>query len=274
VIVAEQSQAGPSGPNAMPAMQRPVAVGATGSLNGTANGTAIPVGGVVVAAVAPGTGSDVPAARSGNGDAAVAVAPGNSTPKIAVTGVSSDTGGSVERANTGTSSVAFAPVASPVPIPPPAIAVAVPSVDPASTTLASPSTMTAGTPPMVTGPLLDAASLIPPSAPILLPDFTVPGDETSTLMLPSAPEISQLPKAFAAAVMRLSDRPQTIITFVDPRTGRVEDDDASADAGDHAWLLVDPRDADQTGLDDGVGAAASLIQWDSPPPDQAQHDGQ
>ena len=158
------------------------------------------------------------------------------------------------------------------PVAPPLDTFGTPFVAPASTTAAAPSAMTARPLPGFLDPWADVAPLMAPSAPIPLPGFTVPGDETSALMLPVTPEISRLPKAFAAAAQRVSERTQTIITFVDPATGQVEDDDGATAVGDHSWLLVEPAYDDLVGagddarLDGMPGIVPSRISWGSHPP--------
>jgi hypothetical protein len=116
-------------------------------------------------------------------------------------------------------------------------------------------------------PWASGTGLVAVDDPTALPNLTVPGDETSALMLPAAPEISHLPKAFAHAVQRLAERPPAIITFVDPVTGYTGDDTSPAvDPGtqDQSWLLVDPDSGDDT---PGYipGAVSSQISWDSHP---------
>jgi len=98
--------------------------------------------------------------------------------------------------------------------------------------------------------------------PIMLPRFTLPGDETSTLMLPATPEISHLPQDFAAAVRRLTERTPAIVTFVDPVTGQLVSPafpQTMQPAKEQPWLLVD------TDPDDNLGALSSRIRWDSHP---------
>lgn len=123
-------------------------------------------------------------------------------------------------------------------------------------------------------PWAGAAALMAAASPILLPQFTVPGDEISALMLPSTPEIAQLSIAFANAAQRLSERVSAIVTFVDPLTGWSDDQaPASTTETDHAWLLVDSPDDDPVPADmsgfplAGMGpdGAAPLIRWDTPP---------
>jgi hypothetical protein len=79
-----------------------------------------------------------------------------------------------------------------------------------------------------------------------LPDFTVPGDEVATLMLPAAPEMAHLHDAVTRAHKRLTERAPAHITFVDPVTGRPAADD-TADAAHRPahqpWLLVDTNEA-------------------------------
>jgi hypothetical protein len=88
------------------------------------------------------------------------------------------------------------------------------------------------------GDWIDSASLIASSDPIMLPNATMPGDELSSLVLPAAPEISQLPEALAAALKRFTHRTDALITFVDPVTGRLSDDDSQTDVVPD-WLVID-----------------------------------
>jgi hypothetical protein len=103
----------------------------------------------------------------------------------------------------------------------------------------------------------DATSLMAVTDPILLPGFTVPGDETATLVLPAVAEFSQLPKAFAEAARRFTAQSTAVITFIDPLTntplGQPEQP-----ARDHAWLLIDEDP------DTAFSTAPSRIQWDNP----------
>jgi len=112
-------------------------------------------------------------------------------------------------------------------------------------------------------PYVDATGLLSVPDPILLPDLTLAGDANFALMLPASPEIAQLPEAFALAAQRLTARPPTLITFVDPVTGRASDDSdptGQQGAADPAWLLLDADDGA------GMGAVPSQIRWDSAPP--------
>ena len=93
--------------------------------------------------------------------------------------------------------------------------------------------------------------------PILLPSFTLAGYEISALMLPASPEISQLRQDFAAALRRLTERPDAIITFVDPVTGQLALPAAAQPAD--TWLLVDPAP------DETTAATVTRIAWDNPP---------
>jgi hypothetical protein len=114
-----------------------------------------------------------------------------------------------------------------------------------------------------TDPYVDATGLLSVPDPILLPDVTLAGDASFALMLPASPEIAQLPEAFALAAQRLTARPPTVITFVDPVTGQASDDTDPTDrqgAPDPAWLLLDADD------DAGMGTVPSQIRWDSAPP--------
>ena len=143
-----------------------------------------------------------------------------------------------------------------------------PSAGPAAITTALPlgSAFAAVAPPAFASPGSDRMGLIASLAPLMLPSFTLPGDETSMLALPVTPEISRLPTAFATAAQRVAERTPPIVTFVDPFTGQTEDDDAPAAARDQAWLLVDPTNDDLTRLDGDIGAVPSPIRWDSHPP--------
>jgi hypothetical protein len=104
--------------------------------------------------------------------------------------------------------------------------------------------------------------------PIVLPGFTVAGDEVSAFMLPASPDITSLPQAFTAAARRLTERQPALVTFIDPLTGQPIDDDPSQTgavaAADPTWLLIDPD------LDDAVAALTAPnpsgpIRWDSHP---------
>jgi hypothetical protein len=109
---------------------------------------------------------------------------------------------------------------------------------------------------------LDTKALMAVTDPILLPGFTLPGDEVSALMLPATPEISYLPQAFSDAARRFIERPPSIITFIDPATGQPTDDPSSAapqPEAEQSWLLVDANP------DDNIGALSSSINWDSHP---------
>ncbi|HEY3848713.1 MAG TPA: Ig-like domain-containing protein, partial [Acetobacteraceae bacterium] len=105
---------------------------------------------------------------------------------------------------------------------------------------------------------LDASGLMAVNDPILLPSYTLAGDETASLMLPASPEISSLPEAFSAAARRLMERQSAIITFVDPTTGAPQENlsPTSPPATDLTWLLVD---ADP---DNAIAAQSSRL--DSP----------
>jgi hypothetical protein len=95
-------------------------------------------------------------------------------------------------------------------------------------------------------PAIDALDLLAVTDPILLPGFTVSGDEVAMLMLPAAPEITHMHDAYAKAVRRLSERTPSHITFVNPLTGDTDADDAVAAmrrAGHQPWLLVDTNEA-------------------------------
>jgi hypothetical protein len=102
----------------------------------------------------------------------------------------------------------------------------------------------------------DPLDLLAVADPILLPGFTLPGDEVATLMLPAAPEMAYLSDALAKIVQRLTERTPSHITFVDPVTGYAEGDDAAAilkQAGQQPWLQVDTNEA----------ARPSRISWET-----------
>jgi VCBS repeat-containing protein len=86
--------------------------------------------------------------------------------------------------------------------------------------------------------------------PILLPGFTIPGDEVAALMLPAAPEMARLPEALDRLTKRLTQRTPSHITFVDPVTGQAYGDDA---AGHQGWLMVDTNEV----------AKPSRIAWET-----------
>jgi Ca2+-binding RTX toxin-like protein len=137
----------------------------------------------------------------------------------------------------------------------------------ASTTAVAPSTAKAISPTAATGAWVDPMGLMAAPNPIVLPSFTLPGDETSALMLPAASEISHLPKAFARAAQRFTERSLSIITFVDPVSGYTADSTLPAAAQrtqDRSWLLVDPDPYNDT-LGYPPDAASSRIRWDSHP---------
>jgi hypothetical protein len=106
-------------------------------------------------------------------------------------------------------------------------------------------------------PPVDAMDLLGVADPILLPSFTLAGDEIARLMLPATPELSTLQQAVERAMTRWTVRTPSHITFVDPVTGQAEDDGAQAPHldGQQSWLRVD------------VNAAAkpSRITWETPP---------
>jgi len=172
---------------------------------------------------------------------------------------------------------------TPLAITPPPFALAPPIVAAPPVIVApsvqSPSATIAGAPPASRDPWFDTTRLMAAPEPIMLPGFTLPGDETSSLMMPVAPEISRLPEAFAAAAQRFTERPAAIVTFVDPLTGQADDDEASA-SGDPGWRLVDVwRDGPVTeGLNGGTGLGGGdagvmtsviptgRILWDNHPP--------
>jgi VCBS repeat-containing protein len=111
-------------------------------------------------------------------------------------------------------------------------------------------------------PWIDVTGLMAVSHPILLPSYTVAGDETASLLLPATPEISTLPEAFSQAVRRLTELQPAVVTFVDPSTGALAED-LSAETlptTDSSWLLID------VDPDDTAAAATSSISWGSVPP--------
>jgi VCBS repeat-containing protein len=110
-------------------------------------------------------------------------------------------------------------------------------------------------------PWIDVTGLMAVSHPILLPSFTVAGDETASLLLPAAPEISTLPEAFSQAVRRLTELQPAVVTFVDPSTGALAGDlsPAALPATDSSWLLID-MDPDDTAATMPPG-----IDWGSSP---------
>jgi len=107
---------------------------------------------------------------------------------------------------------------------------------------------------------------VPGLAPVVLPNFTLPGDEISSLMLPAIPEISHLPKAFAAAARRFTEAAPSAITFVDPVSGADSDQPDSRPGRDQAWLLVDPSMIGDTDGDGALGVAPSPIRWENHTP--------
>jgi hypothetical protein len=111
--------------------------------------------------------------------------------------------------------------------------------------------------PAVSSLWLDATALMAVTDPIVLPSFTVPGDETALLMLPAVPEISHLPQAFASAVRRVTETAPSIVSFVDPATGGVLDEPSDTPSADPSWLLVD--------TDPDIVPGPGRIQWDSAP---------
>jgi hypothetical protein len=95
-------------------------------------------------------------------------------------------------------------------------------------------------------PPLEALDLLAITDPIMLPGFTISGDEVTTLMLPAAPEIAHMHDAYAQAVRRLTERTPSHITFVNPVTGHTDADEALGivqRAGHRPWLLVDTNEA-------------------------------
>jgi hypothetical protein len=116
--------------------------------------------------------------------------------------------------------------------------------------------------PLSSGSAASNAIMLPQQEADLLPEFTSPGDETATLMLPAAPEISHLPQAFAAAARRFTEQPPATITFFDPITGDDTDPSLSAviqSALEQPWLVIDAA------LDDSASAASARIRWNSAP---------
>ncbi|HTW70835.1 MAG TPA: right-handed parallel beta-helix repeat-containing protein [Acetobacteraceae bacterium] len=110
-------------------------------------------------------------------------------------------------------------------------------------------------------PWVDVSGLMAVTNPILLPSYTVAGDETSSLLLPAKPEISTLPEAFSNALKRLTDIQPSSITFVDPSTGVPVSDDSptTQTTTDPGWLLVDMDP------DDPAFTQSSVIDWGSIP---------
>ena len=164
---------------------------------------------------------------------------------------------------------AVAPVAvlsvSAVPLSPIAVATPPAALQAAATiTIAAPPTLAPALPTL----WLNTAALMAMPDPIVLPGFTVAGDEVSAFMLPASPDITSLPQAFTAAARRLTERQPALVTFIDPVTGQPIDDDPSQTgavaAADPTWLLIDPD------LDDAVAALTAPnpsgpIRWDSHP---------
>jgi len=111
-------------------------------------------------------------------------------------------------------------------------------------------------------PWIDVTRLMAVSDPILLPHFTVAGDETASLLLPATPEISTLPEALSQAVKRLTELQPAVVTFVDPSTGAPAGDlsPATLPATDSSWLLID------VDPDDTAATMPPSIAWDSIPP--------
>lgn len=111
-------------------------------------------------------------------------------------------------------------------------------------------------------PWIDVTRLMAVSDPILLPRFTVAGDETASLLLPATPEISTLPEALSQAVKRLTELQSAVVTFVDPSTGALagELSPQTLPATDSSWLLIDV-DPDDTAV-----TTPPSIAWDSIPP--------
>ncbi|MEA2728158.1 MAG: large repetitive protein, partial [Acetobacteraceae bacterium] len=147
-------------------------------------------------------------------------------------------------------------------------AAATPAAIPLSVTTPTPASVAPDKPtprpiaPLLANSWLNMTALTAMPDPIMLPRFTLPGDEVSALMLPATPEISYLPHAFSHAAKRFTERLPAIITLIDPATGLPADHVLPAPgppAQDQAWLLVD---ADP---DDNLGALSSQIRWDSHP---------
>jgi VCBS repeat-containing protein len=95
-------------------------------------------------------------------------------------------------------------------------------------------------------PLTGAMDLLAVPDPILLPGFTIPGDEVAALMLPAVPEMSRLPEALDKITKRLTQRTPSHITFVDPVTGQADGDVTGKPSGHQGWLMVDTDDAAKT----------------------------
>jgi hypothetical protein len=105
-------------------------------------------------------------------------------------------------------------------------------------------------------PLTGAIDLLAVPNPILMPSFTIPGDEVATLMLPAVPEMAHLHEAATRIARRLTQRVPAHITFVDPVTGHFAGDDAATaqhPAANPRWLLVDTNQA----------ARPSRIAWET-----------
>jgi hypothetical protein len=104
--------------------------------------------------------------------------------------------------------------------------------------------------------LADAMDLLGVADPILLPSFTLAGDEVARLVLPATPEIATLQQAVERAMTRWTVRTPSHITFIDPVTGQADDDGAHAThPGREPWLLIDTNQA----------ARPSRITWETPP---------
>jgi hypothetical protein len=142
------------------------------------------------------------------------------------------------------------------------------AVAPVTTTTPTRVTTTAAAPatpglraalPAVSNLWLDATALMAVTDPIILPNFTVPGDEASLLMLPAVPEMSHLPQAFASAARRVTETTPSIVSFVDPASGRALDEPSGTRSAGPSWLLVD-TDPDVV---HGAVLGPGRIQWDN-----------
>lgn len=95
----------------------------------------------------------------------------------------------------------------------------------------------------------DPASLLMATQPIILPDFTLMGGDSSALMLPAMPEVSSLPAALAAAAKRFTQTAASHVTFIDPVSGL-----PAQDTTPPPWVFVDATET--------AGAfSGGKIQW-------------
>jgi VCBS repeat-containing protein len=104
--------------------------------------------------------------------------------------------------------------------------------------------------------LTEAMDLLAIPDPILLPAFTLPGDQVAALMLPAVPEMAHLEDAVSKAVKRLTQRTPSHITFVDPVTGHAHSDHpahAVRRAAEQSWRLIDTNET----------AKPSRITWET-----------